>query len=145
MAGARPLLQAGSRLPQRTLEVTRVADANRAQPSGSALSSVAFHPSGQLLLTASLDRRLHFFQVRTRMSAPVLRRAVTYGQARRASHAQAAALTHRQGEGVTAGSGCAQVDGLHNERLQTVVLDDLPIWQASFTPDGSQARPCPAL
>ena len=63
LAGARPLLQASSRLPQRTLEVTRVADANRAQPSGSALSSVEFHPSGQLLLTAGLDRRLHFFQV----------------------------------------------------------------------------------
>ena len=74
LAGARPLLQASSRLPPRTLEVTRVADANRAQPSAAALSSVAFHPSGQLLLTAGLDRRLHFFQVQRQqqLCEPVL-------------------------------------------------------------------------
>ena len=64
LAGAEALTQPSRGLPQRTLEVTRVADANRSQPSGSALTSVQFHPSGQLLLTAGLDRRLHFFQVR---------------------------------------------------------------------------------
>ena len=67
MSGARPLVQSSTRLPAHTLEVTRMADANRAQPSGSAVSSVEFHPSGQLLLTAGLDRRLHFFQVRPRL------------------------------------------------------------------------------
>ena len=64
LAGAEAFTQPSRALPQRTLEVTRVADANRGQPSAGALSSVQFHPSGQLLLTAGLDKRLHFFQVR---------------------------------------------------------------------------------
>ena len=39
-------------------------DANQADPSSAVVRSVEFHPSGNLLLTASLDKRVRFFQVR---------------------------------------------------------------------------------
>lgn len=61
--GATSLLVGGAVLPAGHLEATRVRDANQADPSKAAVQSVAFHPSGQLLLTAGLDKRLTFFQV----------------------------------------------------------------------------------
>jgi WD40 repeat protein len=45
-------------------QVTPLADANKAEPSASVVRSVEFHPNGQLLLTAGLDKRLRLFQVR---------------------------------------------------------------------------------
>ena len=43
--------------------MTPLADANKAEPSASVVRSVEFHPNGQLLLTAGLDKRLRLFQV----------------------------------------------------------------------------------
>eukprot|EP00201_Polytomella_parva_P009423 CAMPEP_0175049890 /NCGR_PEP_ID=MMETSP0052_2-20121109/6967_1 /TAXON_ID=51329 ORGANISM="Polytomella parva, Strain SAG 63-3" /NCGR_SAMPLE_ID=MMETSP0052_2 /ASSEMBLY_ACC=CAM_ASM_000194 /LENGTH=719 /DNA_ID=CAMNT_0016314057 /DNA_START=19 /DNA_END=2175 /DNA_ORIENTATION=+ len=70
------------------LETSRLRDANEAQPSSSVLRSVQFLPggSGQLLLTAGLDRRLRLFGV----------------------------------------------DGVSNPLIQSVFIEDMPIWQASF-------------
>ncbi|KAJ0401934.1 hypothetical protein ATCC90586_008265 [Pythium insidiosum] len=50
-------------LPQGTLEVCRMKDANQHAPSNAVIQSVEFHPNGQLLLTAGLDKTLHIFQV----------------------------------------------------------------------------------
>ena len=44
------------------LEVSRLPDANAADASDAVVSSVDFHASGQLLLTAGMDKRLRFFQ-----------------------------------------------------------------------------------
>ena len=52
------------------LQVTPLADANKAEPSASVVRSVEFHPNGQLLLTAGLDKRLRLFQVRAVASEP---------------------------------------------------------------------------
>jgi WD40 repeat protein len=46
------------------VQVTPLADANKAEPSTAVVRSVEFHPNGQLLLTAGLDKRLRLFQVR---------------------------------------------------------------------------------
>lgn len=67
-ATARDLAAGGAlakpyRLPARTLEVTPLTDGNKAEPSGAVVQSVDFHPNGQLLLTAGLDKRLRLFQV----------------------------------------------------------------------------------
>lgn len=51
------------RLPQGTLEVTRVKDANIVEPSEAVVRSVEFHKNGQLLMTAGFDKKLRFFQV----------------------------------------------------------------------------------
>ena len=44
------------------LEVSRLLDANAADASDAVVSAVDFHDSGQLLLTAGMDKRLRFFQ-----------------------------------------------------------------------------------
>ncbi|EFJ52732.1 hypothetical protein VOLCADRAFT_78723 [Volvox carteri f. nagariensis] len=53
----------GRRLPPGQIETTRLKDANQHQPSEAVVQSVRFHPNGQLLLTAGLDKKLHLFQV----------------------------------------------------------------------------------
>lgn len=68
-AAARDLAAGGAlakpyRLPAGTIEVTPLTDANKAEPSGAVVQSVDFHPNGQLLLTAGLDKRLRLFQVK---------------------------------------------------------------------------------
>lgn len=43
----------------------RPAAARQAEPSRAVVRSVDWHPDGQVLLTAGLDKRLRFFQART--------------------------------------------------------------------------------
>lgn len=59
------LLHKGSikRIPPGRLEITKLADGNKTQPSQSIVNAVEFHPGGQLLMTAGLDRRVRFFSV----------------------------------------------------------------------------------
>ena len=54
---------ARTRIPSGQLEVTKLADANKASPSHSVVTSTEFHPDGRLMMTASLDRRVRFFGV----------------------------------------------------------------------------------
>ena len=49
-------------LPTARLEVSRLADANGADAGDAVVRSVAFHPSGQLLLAAGFDKKVRFFQ-----------------------------------------------------------------------------------
>ena len=49
-------------------QVTPLADANKAEPCDAVVQSIQFHPNGQLLLTAGLDKRLRLFNVRCRLS-----------------------------------------------------------------------------
>ncbi len=63
LASAGPLLARGALLPAGLLETTRMRDANIAEPSRAVVRSVEFHPDGQVLMTAGLDKRLRFFQV----------------------------------------------------------------------------------
>ncbi|KAG1679825.1 hypothetical protein FOA52_012738 [Chlamydomonas sp. UWO 241] len=51
------------RLPPGTLEVSRLKDANQHDPHAAVVQSVEFHPQGQLMLTAGLDKRIRLFQV----------------------------------------------------------------------------------
>ncbi|CAH0522275.1 unnamed protein product [Peronospora belbahrii] len=57
------LESSGKLLPQGELEIIRVKDANQHAPSNAVVQSVQFHPNGQLLLTAGLDKTLRLFQV----------------------------------------------------------------------------------
>jgi U3 small nucleolar RNA-associated protein 18 len=50
-------------LVQGSLEMCRMKDANQHGPSNAVVQSVQFHPNGQLLLTAGLDKTLRLFQV----------------------------------------------------------------------------------
>lgn len=50
-------------LLQGQLELSRMKDANQEAPSNASIQSVQFHPNGQLLLTAGLDKTLHLFQI----------------------------------------------------------------------------------
>ena len=50
-------------LPSGVLGLTRLRDANAADPSRATLRAVEFHPSGSVLMTASLDQKLRFFAV----------------------------------------------------------------------------------
>ncbi|RQM13537.1 hypothetical protein DD237_006569 [Peronospora effusa] len=57
------LESSGELLPQGELEVVRMKDANQHAPSNAVVQSVQFHPNGQLILTAGLDKTLRLFQV----------------------------------------------------------------------------------
>jgi len=86
------LLSSSSLLPPGQLEATRLKDANHEEPAKSVIRSVEFHPRGQLLMAAGLDRRLRFFNI----------------------------------------------DGVENPRVQSVMLEDMPVHQAAFTGGGAQ-------
>lgn len=63
----RPSRQVGgasARLAPGILETSRLKDANQHEPHESVVRSVEFHPDGQLLMTAGLDKRIRLFQVR---------------------------------------------------------------------------------
>lgn len=53
----------GGLLPPGLLELSRLRDANGASPSDAVVQALQFHPNGQLMLTAGLDKRLKLFQV----------------------------------------------------------------------------------
>lgn len=57
------LENSGELLPQGSLEIVRMKDANQHAPSNAVVQSVQFHPNGQLMLTAGLDKTLRLFQV----------------------------------------------------------------------------------
>lgn len=63
LSGAGALLGKNKQLTPGLIETTRLRDANQQEPSKSVVQSVEFHPAGQLLLTAGLDKRLRLFQV----------------------------------------------------------------------------------
>lgn len=63
LSGAGALLGKNKQLAGGLIETTRLKDANQQEPSKSVVQSVEFHPAGQLLLTAGLDKRLRLFQV----------------------------------------------------------------------------------
>ena len=60
-----PLKRGGGEgpLPAGELDVLRCKDANAAGPSRAVVRSCSFHPAGELLLTAGLDKTLRFFSV----------------------------------------------------------------------------------
>ena len=62
--GASNLLQGRAVLSAGLLEATRLKDANIQEPSKATVQSVEFHPAGQLLFTAGLDKSLRFFLAR---------------------------------------------------------------------------------
>ncbi len=63
LSSAGGLLSRSRQLPSGRLETTRLKDANQEEPSEAVVRSVEFHPSGQLLMAASLDRHLRFFSI----------------------------------------------------------------------------------
>lgn len=63
LASAGRLLGRPAQLPPGLIEATRMRDANIAEPSKAVVQSVEFHPDGQVLMTAGMDKRLRFFQV----------------------------------------------------------------------------------
>ena len=69
--GGEALLAASAVLPARRLNITRVRDANRAEPSRAVVRSLGWHPGGALLFTAGLDKTLRFFAVDGRRNAKV--------------------------------------------------------------------------
>ncbi|GAX80986.1 hypothetical protein CEUSTIGMA_g8421.t1 [Chlamydomonas eustigma] len=50
-------------LPAGRLETSRMKDANQQDPQEAVVRSCEFHPSGELLMTAGLDKRIRIFQV----------------------------------------------------------------------------------
>ena len=63
LVSAGGLLARSRQLPSGRLETTRLKDANQEEPSEAVVRSVEFHPGGQLLMAASLDRHLRFFSI----------------------------------------------------------------------------------
>ena len=63
LGSADALLGRSRVLPPHMLETVRMKDANQQDPSRAVVQSVEFHPMGQLLMTAGLDKRLRLFQV----------------------------------------------------------------------------------
>lgn len=63
LARAGGLITSSRQLPVGRLEATRLKDANQQEPAQAVVRSVEFHPSGQLLMAASMDRHLRFFSV----------------------------------------------------------------------------------
>uniref|UniRef100_A0AAV1U6W2 U3 small nucleolar RNA-associated protein 18 homolog n=1 Tax=Peronospora matthiolae TaxID=2874970 RepID=A0AAV1U6W2_9STRA len=57
------LYSSNEAVPQGELEVVRMKDANQHAPSNAVVQSMQFHPNGQLMLTAGLDKTLRLFQV----------------------------------------------------------------------------------
>ena len=62
-SGARLTSKHGAMLPVAALEVERLRDANYQDLSDAVVQSARFHPNNQLMLTASLDKRLKLFQI----------------------------------------------------------------------------------
>jgi U3 small nucleolar RNA-associated protein 18 len=58
-------------LPSAVLEVERLKDANAQDVSDAVVQVARFHPNSQLLMTASLDKRLKFFQIDGKTNAKV--------------------------------------------------------------------------
>jgi U3 small nucleolar RNA-associated protein 18 len=58
-----PNTQTNLPLPQGTLQVARLRDANASSPSQAVVRSVEWHPNGQLLMTAGMDRAVRLFGV----------------------------------------------------------------------------------
>jgi len=81
-----------TRLPSDRLVVSRMKDANFKSPSKSVVQSTEFHPNGELILTAGLDKVLRLFQV----------------------------------------------DGVRNEKVQSIYFKDLPIRTARFFDSGRE-------
>ncbi len=71
-----------SRLAPGHVETSRLKDGNVAAPSKAVVRSVGWHPSGQLLLTAGLDKKLRLFKVCLERGAGVC--GCFAGRARRA-------------------------------------------------------------
>ena len=69
LASAGRLLARPAQLPTGLIETTRMRDANIAEPSKAVVQSIEFHPQGQVLMTAGLDKRLRFFQARPNNTA----------------------------------------------------------------------------
>lgn len=63
LASGGGLNSSNSKLAPGMIRVTRMKDANAAEPAKAVIESVEFHPNGQLLMTASLDKTLRFFQI----------------------------------------------------------------------------------
>lgn len=57
------LLGRSGQLAPGQLETSRLRDANAADPAQAVVQCLEYHPNGQLLLTAGLDKRLRFFAV----------------------------------------------------------------------------------
>lgn len=104
----------GSPHPKGRLSIQRVRNLNQAAPSKAVVRALEFHRSGQLALTAGLDKTLRLFQVRP----------ITPCTAR----PKACALTPPV--------WLAQVDGKHNPKVQGVHFADTPITSAAFTTGG---------
>ena len=62
LASAGRLLARPAQLPPGLMATTRMRDANIAEPSKAVVQSIEFHPQGQVLMTAGMDKRLRFFQ-----------------------------------------------------------------------------------
>ncbi|CAE7868859.1 UTP18, partial [Symbiodinium sp. KB8] len=56
------LTSSSALLPRGSLDIVRVKDANYKSPAKAVVTAVDFHPSGQLLMTASMDKKVKLFQ-----------------------------------------------------------------------------------
>nr|XP_020670502.1 U3 small nucleolar RNA-associated protein 18 homolog isoform X1 [Pogona vitticeps]XP_020670510.1 U3 small nucleolar RNA-associated protein 18 homolog isoform X1 [Pogona vitticeps] len=79
-------------LPRGTLQMKNCLHANNECLSDTKLTTVQFHPSAQVVMTAGIDRTLSLFQV----------------------------------------------DGITNPKIQSIYLEDFPIYKACFSSDGEQ-------
>ncbi len=94
LTSAKPLTERAPRhqLPQSILELNYLRDANYKERSESMVTTLNWHPNGQVLLTGGYDKTLRLFAV----------------------------------------------DGVENEKLQSVHFEHFPIRKAQFTMDGQE-------
>lgn len=91
-------------------------NANRARQSDDQLTTVQFHPSAQVVMTAGLDHSVSLFQVLScvRACVWVCKASVT----------------------MCLNVGVLQVDGQNNPKIQSIHLEKFPVYKAQFSRDG---------
>ncbi|GLI62931.1 hypothetical protein VaNZ11_005782 [Volvox africanus] len=96
----------GQLLPAGQIETSRLKDANQHQPNDSVVQSVRFHPNGQVLFTAGLDKKLRLFQV-DGLRNPLIQ----------ALHFDDMPITHAEFAGVSSGSSDAAAAAAAADRV----------------------------
>ena len=140
LEGARRLVGAREGLPAGRLEATRLRDANQAEPNTAVVRNVEFHPGGQILMTAGLDKRLRFFQACAPPQLPWLLGHTLVCLPNGASKHGFHGLMAQVAAAVQSLKVCiqTQVDGVRNPKVQSIFFEDMPIHRAAFANGGRQ-------
>ncbi|KAI2644517.1 hypothetical protein H4Q32_031077 [Labeo rohita] len=125
-------------LPKGIIKIKKCLNANNECPGSDQLTSVQFHPSAQIVMTAGLDHSISLFQSRSVSGTHAESHTPYSSSAAMNKHSLCSRIvTSRplEGELLTAVS-VREVDGKSNPKIQTIHLENYPVNKASFSADG---------